>query len=111
LQKYLTQIYTMTSYQNALDYAKDQIQQGKISHLQANVLIVQMMGVRVIEGKIPREVRKTLNEAVKNGELGHLKKDGLKPEIYHHKNARTNALDERQRIALASAEIIKSCFA
>lgn len=88
----------MTSYQNALDYAKDQMQQGKINSAQANVMIVQMMGVRIISGKIPADVRKSLNEAVKNGEIGRLKKDGLKPEVFFHKNAKGNALDEQRRI-------------
>lgn len=100
----------MTTYQNALDYAKDQMQQGKINADQANVLIVQMMGFRVIVGKLPTQVRKALNEAVKNGELGRLKKEGLKPEIYHHINARANAKDEQQRIAMQSIEKLKKVF-
>lgn len=101
----------MTSYKNAVDYAADQMQQGKINAAQANVLIVQMMGIRVIKGKLPADVRKALNEAVKAGELGRLAKDGLKPEIYHHKNARATALDEQARIATASINSIKNCFA
>lgn len=101
----------MTTYTNAVEYAQDQMRQGKINAAQANVLIVQMMGVRVIEGRIPADVRKALNEAVKNGELGRLRKDGLKPEIYHHKNARARALDEQARIAAASISSIKNCLA
>lgn len=88
----------MTSQQNAMQHASDQLSQGKITLDEANVLIVQMMGVRVINGSLPASVRKSLNEAVKAGELGHIKKEGLKPEVYHHKNARANALDERNRI-------------
>lgn len=101
----------MTSYKNAVDYATDQMKQGKINAAQANVLIVQMMGIRVIKGKLPADVRKALNEAVKSGELGRLAKDGLKPEIYHHKNARAKALDEQERIATAHINSIKNCFA
>jgi hypothetical protein len=101
----------MTSYQNAVDYAKDQMQLGKLTASQANVFIVQMMGVRVITCKIPSDVRKALNEAVKNGELGYLKKDGMKPEVYHHKNARKRALEEQREIERESIDRLKNCFA
>ena len=101
----------MTSYQNAVDYARDQMQQGKVNAAQANVLIVQMMGIRVVSGKLPADVRAALNAAVKNGELGRIKKDGLKPEIYHHKNARANAIEEQRRIERASIESLSKCYA
>jgi hypothetical protein len=87
----------MTSYQNAIDYANNKMQMGEITVDQANVLIVQMMGVRVINNRLPADVRKALNAAVKTGELGHIKKEGLKPEVYHHKNARPKALAIRER--------------
>jgi hypothetical protein len=35
---------------------------------------------------MPAPVRKVLNLAVKGGELGHIKKDGRKPEAYYHKS-------------------------
>jgi hypothetical protein len=98
----------MTTYQNALDYVKDQMQQGKISADQANVKVIQMIGVKLIEGKIPMQVRKVLNAAVKNGELGHIKKEGLKPEAYHHINARARALDMRQSEYIKGLEAIKA---
>ena len=101
----------MTSYQNAVTYAQDQLRQGKVSVNQANVMIVQMVGVQVVAGKLPASVRKALNEAVKNGDLGHIKKDGLKPEVYHHKNARASALDTQSRIATEAVESIKKCLA
>lgn len=86
----------MHSFQNALEIALNKIQMGEINADQANVLIVQMMGVRVVT-KIPADIRKSLNAAVKAGELGHIKKEGLKPEVYHHKNARAKALEIRER--------------
>ncbi len=98
------------TYQNALSYAKDQMEQGNITVDEANVLIVQIMGVRVIAGSIPVSVRKSLNAAVKKGELGHLKKDGLKPEIYHHKNARVNALEEQSRVSKEALDRIKKVY-
>lgn len=96
----------MTSYQNALDYANNKMQMGEITVDQANVLIVQMMGVRVISNKLPASVRKALNAAVKAGELGHIKKEGLKPEVYHHKNARPKALTERERVMRSTLQSV-----
>lgn len=95
----------MTSRQNGLDYVRDQMQQGKMTAAEANVLMVQMEGVRLITGRVMADVRKALNAAVKAGELGHIKKDGLKPEAYHHKNARAKALEARNR---AAADSVKS---
>ena len=96
----------MTTLQNAIEYAMDQMTLGKITADEANVMVVQMAGMLVVKNKIPMQVRKALNKAVKNGELGKLKKDGLKPEIYHHKNGRANALTEQKRIANESIEIL-----
>ena len=66
---------------------------------EANVYIVKLMGVKLVFGSIPADVRKALNAAVKTGELGHIKKDGLLIEAYHHKNARAEALEARQKYA------------
>lgn len=87
----------MTSQQNILDYVKDQMQQGKMTAAEANVQTVLMQGVRLIQGKVIAEVRKALNEAVKAGTLGHLKRDGLKPEAYFHPNSIYRAKEERNR--------------
>ncbi|HXS58512.1 MAG TPA: hypothetical protein VN726_20430 [Hanamia sp.] len=65
----------MTSKQNILDTVQDKLQRGELTAAQANVLMVQMEGVRVVRGKVMSDVRKALSEAVKNGELGHIKKD------------------------------------
>ncbi|MBV7531328.1 hypothetical protein [Chitinophaga sp. sic0106] len=101
----------MTSQQNSIDYARDQMQRGLMTAAQANVYMVQMEGVRLITGKIPAEVRKALNAAVKAGELGHIKKDGLKPEAYHHKNARGRAIEMRDQAFRASLDTLKNVFA
>lgn len=97
----------MASRQNGLDHVTDQMQQGKMTAAEANVKMVQIEGVRLVIGRIPSEVRKALNAAVKAGELGHIKREGLKPEAYHHKNARGRALEERDRAATASVSAIK----
>lgn len=87
----------MTSRQTALDTVKNEMELGRMTAAQANVYMVQIEGVRLVTGKLNREVRKALNEAVKAGELGHLKKDGLKPEAYFHKNGRARAIEARNR--------------
>ena len=59
-----------------------------------NVEMIRNEGVRLIRGKIFREIRTELNKAVKAGELGHIKQDKLKPEAYFHPEQRAEA--ERQ---------------
>jgi hypothetical protein len=100
----------MTSYQNAVDIARNKMQLGEITADQANVLIVQMIGVRVVT-KLPADVRMALNAAVKAGELGHIKKEGLKPEVYHHKNARGKALEIRNKEMRDALETLAKVFA
>lgn len=97
----------MTDFQTALEIAQNKMQIGEITADQANVLAVQIAGVRLISNSIPAQVRKALNAAVKAGELGHIKKDGLKPEAYHHKNARARALDARDEVFRNSVQAIK----
>lgn len=87
----------MMSQSEAIKTAIGAAELGKIDHNKRNVYVVQLMGVRVVE-RIPREVRAELNCAVKAGEIGHIPKDGLRPECYHHKNARGNALELRDKI-------------
>jgi hypothetical protein len=99
------------SKQNAREYALDQLQQGKITAGQANVLMVQIEGVRAVRNRLPREVRKALNDAVKSGELGHMKKDGFRPEVFFHKNGRVKAIELRNREHYASIEKLKGAFA
>lgn len=96
----------MTSEQQAREYATDQMQQGKINVDQANVLIIQMMGAKAVINKLPMSVRKALNNAVKAGELGRIKKDGLMPEVYHHKNGRAKALDLQRSFVKGKIEAI-----
>ena len=76
-----------------------------------NVEQIRAQGTRIVNGKIPRDVRKALNEAVKNKELGHLKKDGLKPEIYFHPNHLHGARERQKREAEYSLSLIKKVFA
>lgn len=96
--------------QNDFEYIQDQLKIGNISADEANVMMVLFERVRVIEGRTPATVRKALNAAVKEGRLGHMKKDGLKPEVYYHprfKNIALGARKEHESQALAS--ILKVC--
>lgn len=101
----------MTSKQNIIEHVTDQMQQGKLTAAQANVLMVQMEGVHIVTGKVPADVRKALNEAVRAGALGHIKKEGMKPEAYHHKNARARALEAREREYRSSLSTLSKILA
>lgn len=57
-----------------------------------NVSAILAQGVRIVGGKVPAAVRKELRVAVKAGVLGHLPKDGLKPEAFYHPNNRNSAV-------------------
>jgi len=83
----------MISWEEAMMIACNKVQMGEMSTDQANVYAVQLVGARLIKATLRKEVRAALNAAVKAGELGHIKKDGLKAEAYHHNNGRTRALD------------------
>lgn len=76
-----------------------------------NVEVVRMMGVRIISGSIPREVRAELSRAVKAGRIGRLPKKGLMPEAYFHPNAKWEAMEQRERIARESVEAIAKVMA
>jgi hypothetical protein len=72
-----------------------------------NVQNILVPATRVIRGKIPANVRKQLSAAVKAGALGHLKKDGLKPEIFFHPNHLHGAVERQKR----EAEYAIGCIA
>lgn len=70
--------------QNDIEHLRDLMQREQISAAQANVRLVKIQRFRLITSTVPRDVRSALNEAVRNGELGHMKKEGHKPECYFH---------------------------
>lgn len=63
---------------------KDRMSRGELTASDANVEMVRAERVRVINSIVPADIRKTLNAAVKAGSLGHMRKEGLKPEVYFH---------------------------
>lgn len=70
--------------QNDREHLQDMVQRGELTADQANVKKVLMRRVQLVTSKIPAQVRKALNDAVKRGELAHMQKDGHKPEVYYH---------------------------
>ena len=72
-----------------------------------NVQNILAAATRVIRGRIPSSVRKELSAAVKAGALGHLKKDGLRPEIFYHPDHRNGAIERQKR----EAEYAQRCIA
>lgn len=61
----------------------DLCNRGIITTCEANIQFVECMGIKFVTSPIPKDVRKSLNDAVKIGRLMHKKKDGLKPEVYY----------------------------
>ena len=86
-----------TLKQNDRIYLSDMVDRGEMTADQANVAKVRMMRVELVTSRIPQQVRKALNAAVKRGELGHMKKDGHKPEAYYHPTFEYLANDERRK--------------
>lgn len=67
-----------------------------------NVEQILCQASRVIRSPIPARVRAELRAAVAAGVLGHLKKDGLKPEIFFHPDHKHGAIERQKREATYS---------
>ncbi len=76
-----------------------------------NVTNILVAGSRVIRGRVPAEVRTQLRAAVKAGVLGHLKKDGLKPEIFFNPDHLHGAIKRQKREAEYSIGCIAKVMA
>lgn len=96
--------------QNNRERVMDQLNRGVISADEANVQMVLDERFRMVVHRLPREIRKALNDAVKNKKLGHLKKDGLKPEVYYHPNFKYLAIEARNKIAKEKVASIQKVF-
>lgn len=88
----------------------EEARSGRYDDQTPNVRLIMDRGFRLIGGPIPAQVRKELRAAVKTGVLGHIKKDGLLPEVFFH-NIHPHcytAVDARKReAALSVASIAK----
>lgn len=71
-----------------------------------NVADILARATRVIRGRVPQQVRGELRAAVKAGVLGHLPKDGLKPEIFFHPAHKNGAIERQRREAEYSVGLI-----
>jgi len=76
-----------------------------------NVEQILVKASRVIRGPIPARVRAELRAAVKAGVLGHLPKDGLKPEIFFHPDHKNGAKERQEREAAYSVSCIAGVIA
>lgn len=76
-----------------------------------NVANILKQATRVIGGPIPAQVRAELRAAVKAGVLGHLKRDGLKPEVFYHPDHKNGAIEAQRREAEYSVKCIASVIA
>ena len=76
-----------------------------------NVQNILIQATRVIRGPIPAQVRAELRAAVKAGVLGHLRKDGLKPEIFFSPDHRHGAVERQKSEAAHSVRCIAGVMA
>ena len=83
--------------QNDIEHLQDLMQRGELTADQANVQMVRNERFRMVVNSLPASLRKALNAAVRSGELGHMKKDGHKPECYFHPTFEYMAKAERLR--------------
>ena len=63
--------------------------------------------VRIVRGKLPKDVRIALNEAVKAGILAHMPRNKYLPECYYHPKFDYLARAERNKIAEETISTIK----
>lgn len=94
-------------HENSFVRIRERLRAGEISAAEGNVLLVRAQRVMLVT-KLTREVRAALNAAVKRGELGHVKKDGRKPEAYFHPSFDYMVAGKRNEYEKKILESIKS---
>jgi hypothetical protein len=92
-------------------YLQELVRQAVINADKANVMMVRMQRVRIVKIKLPANVRKALNAAVKSGELCHKRKDGLRPEVYYHPSFEHLAIKELDQHEKNAIDAISSVMA
>lgn len=73
-----------------------------------NVENIRAGATRVIRGTVPMQVRRELSRAVKDGVLGRVPKDGLRPEIYFHPSHENGAIERQKSEAQHAVKSIAS---
>lgn len=96
----------MTSNQNIMEWVRNRVQKGELTAMEGNVELVRAERYRLITCRMRAHVRKALNEAVKKGLLGHMKKSDGAPEVYYHPNFLGMAIDARRRVQLEREKAI-----
>ncbi len=71
-----------------------------------NVGLIRSEGYRIIHATIPRQVRKELMHGVKAGDLGRLKKDRLKPEVFYHPDYEGAAIASQKEIEISAIKTL-----
>lgn len=94
-----------TNDQNNFNHILNLLEKGEITVDQANVMKVRSRRILVVT-KLRADVRRALNNAVKNGELGHVRKDGIKPEVYYHPSFEYLVNGVRNEVVRAAARAI-----
>lgn len=97
--------------QNDIERLMDKIGLGAMTADEANVEMVRMQRVRLVTSKIPAGIRKALNAAVKAGLLGHMAKDGHKPEAYFHPTFEFMAREARRKHENSVRDALSGVFA
>lgn len=99
----------MMSLTTATEYAQGMLESGELKDAAAaNIAIVRMMSIRIIDGAVPLEVRKGLLAGVKEKQIGRLAKKGDLPEVFFHPNAKWYAMEQREKYARQRAESLKA---
>lgn len=97
----------VTNTRHAIDAVREQLRLGELTAAQANVAMVRAERVRIVTSRVPAQVRASLQAAVKNGSLGHLAKDGYKPEAYFHPEFEYLARGERAEAERRTIDAMK----
>lgn len=66
-------------------------------HISHNVDTIRTAAVYFVKVRLPRIVRADLMKGVKDGILGHFKKDGLKPETFYDVRHSVEAVERRNK--------------
>jgi len=98
-----------TARQNIIERITDKIEKAEISVLDGNVELVRAERIRLVNARVPAQVRRALNAAVKTGLLGHVKKDGHKPECYFHPSFKHMAIAARNAAERDIYNAISKC--
>lgn len=94
--------------QNDFETIKDRLDRGLITADQANVEMVLARRIVLVTSRLPANIRGAYNAAVKAGELGHVKKDGHKPEAYFHPTFQYLVAGERNAYAASVLRAVAS---